>query len=184
MKNYAFRVSRILNSLYSFCSLFSGIGIAVIALITFFDVIMRYFFNSPTFWASEISEYIIIWAVFLSMAWVLSVKGHIHVEVIYDRLPYFGKKIADLLCILFSFFFFSIFTYGSIKMSVQSVKLSRASISPLHMPMIIPQISLVIGGALVLFQLIISLNDTVRSFSGKDNSKTEKSEFEINKRNP
>jgi TRAP-type C4-dicarboxylate transport system permease small subunit len=157
-------LEKLLKSIYFFGAYASGVGVVIIGLIMFYDVSMRYAFNSPTYWADEISIYVIIWAVFLSMAWVLKTGKHIRVELVYNHFSLSGKKIADIISNLCSLIFFLIFSYASMKMVFQSFELWRTSISPLHMPMFIPHMSLVVGGILAFLQILINISDIIKSF--------------------
>ena len=172
MKKLTLALTKILNPIYFFAGYASGIAIIIIAILMFYDVVLRYIFNSPTYWVDEVSEYIIVWAVFISMAWVLKMNKHIRVELVFDRLSEFWKQIASLICILSSLFFFILFIYASIQMTLQSFTLGRTSISPLHMPMVIPHLGLVVGGILVFLQLLINLNRYF--FLQEDESKKDK----------
>lgn len=168
MNRLALILTKLLNPIYYFAPYASGISIILIAIIMFYDVVLRYFFDSPTYWADELSEYMIVWAVFISMAWVLKTNRHIRVELLFNRLSKGGKQTATVICILSSLFFFVLFIYASLKMALQSFSLGRTSISPLQMPMVIPHLSLVLGGILVFIQLLINLLDLIRSSSCGD----------------
>ena len=50
-----------------------------------YEVLMRYFLQSPTFWAVDLSEYAMLWAAFLAAPWVLQREGHVRVEVFVER---------------------------------------------------------------------------------------------------
>ena len=50
-----------------------------------YEVLMRYLFQSPTFWAVDLSEYAMLWAAFLAAPWVLQREGHVRVEVFVER---------------------------------------------------------------------------------------------------
>lgn len=145
------------NRVLNVCSLFSGITITVIAFIMCYDVVLRYFFLSPTYWADEVCEYIIVWSVFLGMAWVVRENAHIRVEIVFDRVSVKWQGIFNIISTILVLLFFITFFYVSAKMCLKSFQLNFTSISPLHMPMFIPQLSLVIGGFIVILQLLNNL---------------------------
>jgi len=60
----------------------AGIGcLAVMAVITFMQVILRYVFNKPLPWPEELARYLLIWMTFLGT--VVLVKKDLHVKVVY-----------------------------------------------------------------------------------------------------
>ena len=58
------------------------------------DVALRYFFNKPTGWVLQVSEYILLYIPFMAAAFVLREDGHIRVDIILNRL---GSKAQELL---------------------------------------------------------------------------------------
>jgi TRAP-type C4-dicarboxylate transport system permease small subunit len=57
------------------------------------DVMMRYFFNNPSGWILQISEYILLYIPFLSAAYVLKEDGHIKVDLLVGFL---NQRMRDL----------------------------------------------------------------------------------------
>lgn len=60
------------------------------------EVVMRYVFNSPTFWAHEVSTELGLAVYALGWAYCHRHHGHVRVDVIYDRLPPRGKALIDV----------------------------------------------------------------------------------------
>src|SRR4030042_4312085 len=58
----------------------------VISIIVVYEVIMRYFFNSPTEWAVVFSEFFMLIGTFLTAAWLLNAGAHTSVTVVSDKL--------------------------------------------------------------------------------------------------
>ena len=48
-----------------FCASLSGIILLFVTFSIFIDVIMRYFFNSPSIWVTEVSTYLFLYIIFL-----------------------------------------------------------------------------------------------------------------------
>jgi TRAP-type C4-dicarboxylate transport system permease small subunit len=47
---------------------------------------MRYFFNAPTTWAVNISEYLLLYSTFLSVGWLLRKGEHIQVTFLIEHV--------------------------------------------------------------------------------------------------
>jgi len=51
------------------------------------DVVFRYLLNRPIVWATEITEYTLLYIVFLGTAWVLKREAHVKMDLIVKYLP-------------------------------------------------------------------------------------------------
>lgn len=72
----------------------AGAIIVLIELAIGFEVIARYFFNRPTRWVVEFSEYGLLFIAFLAGAWVLKEEGHVRVEMLVETLsPALRKRV-------------------------------------------------------------------------------------------
>ncbi len=65
-----------------------------------FEVVSRYAFNAPTIWSFEIQRMLGGSLFILVLAWVLVQKGHIRVDLLYQRLSPRGKAILDVVLTL------------------------------------------------------------------------------------
>jgi tripartite ATP-independent transporter DctM subunit len=73
-----------------------GAGIVFLCLATVYDVLARYIFNQPTTWATEVSTYVLVAAVFLGAAHTHLVGGHVRVDVLLHRLRGEARRTALL----------------------------------------------------------------------------------------
>lgn len=82
---------------------FSWLVIFLIAALVY-EVVARYVFRAPTFWAFEVS-YMLYGALFMmGLAYVLLHGGHVRIDVLYRRLSPRKKAIIELFCYLVFFF--------------------------------------------------------------------------------
>ena len=78
--------------------------ILFLALALVYEVVARYVFRAPTFWAFEVS-YMLYGALFMmGLAYVLLHGGHVRIDVLYRRLSPRKKAIIELFCYLVFFF--------------------------------------------------------------------------------
>ena len=78
-----------------------------------YEVIARYFFESPTIWVHEVCGFLFAAYVALTGGWVLLEKGHVAVDIIYQYFPEKGKDLADIaVCIIALFMFGVLFWQG------------------------------------------------------------------------
>ncbi|MFC1931078.1 TRAP transporter small permease subunit [Chloroflexota bacterium] len=78
--------------------------IVMLVLIVSFEVMMRYVFNAPTIWTYDISYMILAIFVAVGFAFVLRHRGHVRVDVIYNKFPPKGRLIIDITFTLILFF--------------------------------------------------------------------------------
>lgn len=76
----------------------------VLAITTFYDVIARYLFNAPTFWAYETGWmlYSAVWLV--GIAYCHTKKQHVRVDVLFNRLPLRVRARVELFFYIIAFF--------------------------------------------------------------------------------
>ena len=74
--------------------------VALVVVLTY-EVIMRYFFNSPTEWAHVTSVMLFGSIAFLALAYTHLHRGHIRIDVFYEHFP---PKIQKTLDIIFTIF--------------------------------------------------------------------------------
>jgi len=97
------RAIRILDNVGVFSRWTNMIGAGVIFImvgLTFTDVILRYLFDSPIDGALEMTEVMLIVAVFLTIAHTQNQKGHVRVDVITGKLGPRALLITDFITTL------------------------------------------------------------------------------------
>jgi len=131
---------------------------SVIAVfVYYYEVIVRYVFNSPTNWAHESMFLMFGMQYLLAGGFVLREGGHVRVDVVYNYLPKRGKAIVDVLTSIFFFIFvvvllFTGWTFFNDSWQVNEVSLSEWAIQ--YWPI---KFSMSLGAVLLLIQGIAQL---------------------------
>ena len=79
------------------CRLFSFLMVAALALMVvmvFGNVVLRYGFNSGITVSEELSRWLFVWMTFLGAVVALRNHGHLGTDVLVSRLPVIGKKLC------------------------------------------------------------------------------------------
>jgi len=80
--------------------------LGLMTVITFANVIARYFFNSNILWALEITVFMFGWLVLLGASYAIKKHAHLGVDVIINMLEPPGRRILGLIsvaaCLAFS----------------------------------------------------------------------------------
>lgn len=82
-----------------------AIALALMMLLTFFDVIGRYFFNSPIVGTVEITELLMGLIVYLGIGYTTVIHGHIRVDIVITHLPNRLRALLDVLTLTISIIF-------------------------------------------------------------------------------
>jgi TRAP-type C4-dicarboxylate transport system permease small subunit len=68
--------------------------LAVMVVLVFGNVVLRYGFNSGITVSEEVSRWLFIWMTFLGAVVALKEHGHLGVDMVVQRLPPAGKKVC------------------------------------------------------------------------------------------
>ncbi len=85
---------------------------AVIVLIVFYEVTMRYVFNSPTLWVNEMSLWLGGVIYLLSGLYVMQQRGHIAITLLYDAVPRSCQRLFDVVSTALICLFAAALVYG------------------------------------------------------------------------
>jgi C4-dicarboxylate transporter DctQ subunit len=89
--------------------------LAAMTLITFSQVIVRYFFNSGTVWALELTTYLFAWLVLFGMSYGVRVGGHIGVDVVTRLLSNKWQRILVIIAALLSMLYCLLIFIGGLE---------------------------------------------------------------------
>lgn len=72
-------------------------ALAVLVVLTFLNVILRYFFASSLVWAVEVSGILFVWIIFLGAVMALRDYGHLGVDLLVAKVPRRAQKVLFTL---------------------------------------------------------------------------------------
>lgn len=78
--------------------------IVFLCLVMCYEVAARYLFNSPTIWAFEISTALYAAVFLLNAAYVLLYKGHVVIDLVYEKFSLKGRAILDIVSSIIFFY--------------------------------------------------------------------------------
>jgi TRAP-type C4-dicarboxylate transport system permease small subunit len=109
------KIDRLLDGIIKFFGVIAGILFMMMALIVTYNVVMRYFVARPPVWAVETTEYIMVYATFLAAAWVLSVDGHVKIDILVMRLSPGRRHILNIVVSFLGFVACAILGWFAVK---------------------------------------------------------------------
>lgn len=89
--------------------------LALMTIMTFSQVVMRYIFNDGLSWALEATMYMFGWLIFIGISYGVRIGSHIGVDALVRILPPRGQRIAGLIAIALALLYAVIVFYGSYK---------------------------------------------------------------------
>lgn len=125
---------------------------AVVVGVIIYEVIARHVFGAPTIWAHELMTLLSGALFIMGGAYTLWVRGHVNVDVLYQRLSTRGRAITDLLTFPFFLFFCSVLLWTSAEWAWGSWLL-RATTATAWAPPIYPlKFAIALGTLLIILQ--------------------------------
>ena len=73
----------------------------LLVLVTFVDVVMRYFFNTSYVFTQELEWHVFAFIFLMGAGYTLKNEGHVRVEVFYGKLSANGRAWINLVGVLF-----------------------------------------------------------------------------------
>ena len=92
MFDYLERIVKGFNKVLVFIASVMMTGLMIIVCV---DLTLRYFFNSPLLWGTEVTEIMLLYITFLGMAWVFKEDGHVVIDVFTSQVTGRKKKILN-----------------------------------------------------------------------------------------
>ena len=74
--------------------------VAMIVIVMFYEVVSRYVFSRPTLWANELSLWLAAFVFLFAGQYAMQQRSHIRIYVIYDMMPRWAQKTADVVSLL------------------------------------------------------------------------------------
>jgi C4-dicarboxylate transporter DctQ subunit len=133
-----------------FSAFVAGLVLLFITLSIFVDVVLRYFFSSPTIWVTEVSTYLFLYLIFLGTAYALQQGTHIRVTFLLDHLNQKLKRIINVFTSLFSMIFTAVLLWQSSLMTWSAFSQHWTSPTMLNAPMAYVYVAMVIGSIMLL----------------------------------
>jgi len=148
-----FRVIKRLNSL---CAALSGVILLFVTFSIFVDVILRYFFNRPSIWVTEVSTYLFLYIIFLGTAYALQQGMHINVTFFLDRFNARAKRIISLMTSIMAMIFIFVLLWQTSIMTWVAFKERWTSPTMLNAPYAYIYVVMVFGSFMLFLTFFSS----------------------------
>lgn len=166
------RLSSIYDKIKKFntiCTTLSGLILLFVTFSIFVDVFLRYFFNRPSIWVTEVSTYLLLYIIFLGTAYALQEGFHIRATFVVDILSDTRKRILNLLTSIISMIFTLVLLWQTSVMTWSAFKEDWRSITLLTAPFAYIYVGMVFGS---FFLFLTFLFKTILEFHPQKQEKS------------
>jgi len=143
----------------------SSIFIIGIVIVTCYEVVMRYVFNSPTIWTLDFGIYFLVWLSFLSMSYCQKRGKHVHVDLLISRLSEKQRIVLDVATSILFLTGAAIMLYYSTIYTLTAIRTQELSIGLVAHPIWPVKLSISVGTLLLTLYLLIELVHKVTALS-------------------
>jgi TRAP-type C4-dicarboxylate transport system permease small subunit len=143
-----------------------GVIFLVAVAINIVNVIGRYVFAYPIFWAEEVLVFMVVWAVFLSAASITFNGAHLTMDLFYAKLKNPWRQVVNVLIVasmLACTLFAAAQSYKVVTLYIHNGTVSTAAEIPLY----IPHAALLVGFSLMALAIIVRLKDYLSGTFGR-----------------
>ncbi len=140
----------------------SGLVLFLMMLLITFDVIGRYFFSHPITGTLEITEFLMVFVVFMSISCVQQRKGHIRVQILTRHLSHRGRIVFDIIAHVIGLVFFLLIAWQSGKSALSSWEFGESSEGLIQIPIYPPKFAVAVGSLLMGGQFLTDIIGQLR----------------------
>jgi len=123
----------------------------VLVVTVFCQIGSRFVLGQPLVWTEELSRYSMIWMTFLGAAYAISIRAHIGMELLVDRLQGVTKQVLIIIASIISLIFFVLMVTEGFSLSMRVMDQPSAV---LQIPMGIVYSIIPISGVILVINLI------------------------------
>lgn len=118
------------------------------------EVFLRYFFNAPQVWITEVTECILLYITFLGSAWLLRNGGHVKIDIILNLFSSKVKTILGVVSSTIGIVVTFVLSYYGFKVTWDVFQRGIYTPTILEIPLVVILIIIPIGGLMLFLQFV------------------------------
>ena len=138
----------------------------IITVFVLFEVLARYFFNSPTTWSNEVNQYLLCALVMTGAGYTLKNRAHTRVDIIHIHMSQRSRDLVDILTGLIVLLFCGPIIYFGIKIAHEAYVLGETSVSAAQLVLWPSQAVVPLGAFLLALQGLANALEAALSLAG------------------
>jgi TRAP-type C4-dicarboxylate transport system permease small subunit len=136
--------------------LLAGLATLAIVLLVSYDVLMRYFFESPQLFVDEVASFLQVLLIFGGAAYTFRVGGHVRVDLITNHARPAARAWMRVVTLLLGVVFLAIVIWVTTQSAAAAFRYGRVSAVMLY-PLWLPMACIPAGLALLGLAMAIAL---------------------------
>lgn len=134
---------------------------AIMTILVFVQVVMRYVFSNSLSWSEELARFIFMWVSWIGASYAVRERAHFRVEMFADMMKGEKRKWFEFI-ILFIWFAFSVFmAFIGTRLIIFLIETGQIS-AAMEIPMSWVYASVPVGCGLMALRLIVEIRKLLR----------------------
>ncbi|MBW1733943.1 MAG: TRAP transporter small permease subunit [Deltaproteobacteria bacterium] len=126
--------------------------ILILMFVIMYEVIGRYFFNAPTRWSNEISQYLLACVAMLGAGYCLVHDDHVRVDILHRNFGPQTRALVDILTFLLVLIFVTAILWKGGELCWDALIHNKKSMTILELPLFPSMVMVPIAGCLLGLQ--------------------------------
>lgn len=131
-------------------------SLAIMTILVFIQVVMRYVFQNSLSWSEELARYIFLWLSWVGASYAVKERSHFRVEMFADLLKGKARKIFELFVLLVWFSFCLFLAYQG-SMITRHLIIRKQLSAAMEIPMAWAYASVPVGSFLMAARLVVEI---------------------------
>ena len=157
LRTFSNRVVSAVDRTADICARAGAVVLVLVAVMTFYEVVARYVFLSPTGWTQDVSVTAQVWFTYFGMAYVLRHRELIRITAILGRLGPTARRLLEAFALIVIIAFSAVAVVYGTETVADSIRLGRREPTMLELPNWISELPVVLGFLLLLLQAAADL---------------------------
>ena len=160
------RIGRLVDKIVDIAGYLSGWLVAVMCLLIFAEVIMRYGLDQPLMLADELSAYMLVALCYIGAAYTFRERGHVRITALVTRVP---TKVANwlrLITLILAFIFAVGLCQAAYHFMQETFKYGLTSPTWLRVPLQWPHMTVIVGFSILALLLLTMVIRAVKNLRG------------------
>lgn len=134
------------------------------------DVTGRYFFNRPVQGTMELTIFIMVGMVFLTIGYTQGIKAHIKIEILAERMSFRMRKVFELVTCVLGLGIYGLIAWQGVMLALDSWKYHEYTDGLIPFPTLPAKLTVPIGSILLCLRFILDIVNILKDLKGKGTS--------------
>jgi len=164
---------RLAKGITNTAMLLANVCLAVMLVLVFVNVLLRYLFRQPLYWGDEIMIYLMILMAFLGFGYNLMADRHIKMTALIERLSVRSQNVVRVFTSVLSIGYFAFLLVAGLYVTIDSFQIGYFSMVT-GLPVGPWQLAMCVGLAVLLMASIVFAIDKISiAFGGREKNDTQ-----------